>query len=440
MNEKDFDTIINSLRELSNFIYNLAQDEKQKKALRNERLFSFNSGRKSLFPAPTADELAIQRRRDRYLKELFADSKGLLPEQLPTDAGHKVDSQLNNVCNNTSGNLPKKKEISKMLMDITGVSINSTPRKDGRYQGYYMSNGKKCYVYGKTFEHVEKKLKSLLKQGLIDLNNERGLKTNTPTTFNAFATYYFEMFRKKKVAENTFKGDISRYKGHLLPYFKEKPLKKITPGECQELLDKLNAAGKHKTAEELHSLLQSIFKAAIAHSVLDKNPLDIVIKEVHEREHGKALSSEEIALLKERARGTYCEQSFMIYLYAGLRPNEIESVHIENGFIISINSKRKGKNKPPKYKRIPISVALAPYLNGELKLATPDHARRMFKFILPNHKLYDLRTTFNTRCEEAKIDDKARKFFMGHSLGKLDDAYTDFSDQFLIEELKKVSY
>lgn len=48
---------------------------------------------------------------------------------------------------------------SQMLFYITGVSINSKPRKDGRYQGYILRDGEKKYLYGKTPEEVAIKIK-----------------------------------------------------------------------------------------------------------------------------------------------------------------------------------------------------------------------------------------------------------------------------------------
>ena len=38
----------------------------------------------------------------------------------------------------------------QMLIDLPGVSINATPRKDGLFQGYAVRDGIKKYLYGKT--------------------------------------------------------------------------------------------------------------------------------------------------------------------------------------------------------------------------------------------------------------------------------------------------
>ncbi len=148
---------------------------------------------------------------------------------------------------------------------------------------------------------------------------------------------------------------------------------------------------------------------------------------------------EEHKLLSETA-GTRYQLLFAVALYTGLRPNEFKTARIEGAFIVAVNSKRK--SKMVEYKRIPITPMLRPYLENvdELHFVRLEYLRDKIKQILPQHILYDLRTTFNTRCTECGIADVARKTFMGHSLGKLDNAYTDLSDDFLIIEGEKLNY
>jgi len=85
---------------------------------------------------------------------------------------------------------------------------------------------------------------------------------------------------------------------------------------------------------------------------------------------------------------------------------------------------------------------LRPYLENitELKFCSQRVIHERFNKILPNHKLYDLRTTFYTRCQECNIAPAARDEFVGHSLGALGNAYTDLSDEFLITEGNKLNY
>ena len=69
---------------------------------------------------------------------------------------------------------------------------------------------------------------------------------------------------------------MNQYKNHLKPHFGNIPLKRITPKICQDLLDRLDEQGKGKTADDVHSLLNMIFKAAVKHNIIHSNPMDMV--------------------------------------------------------------------------------------------------------------------------------------------------------------------
>lgn len=261
-----------------------------------------------------------------------------------------------------------------------------------------------------------------------------------PSTFHEFATYYFENFRKRKVKPLTYENDLRRYNNHIKPAFGSTPLRRILPAQCQALIDGYLEKGQGKTADEVYSLLNVIFKMAIAHGIITLNPLAVVVKERHERQHGAALSKSEEKLLLEKFAGTPYQLLFAVALYTGLRPNEYSSARIEGGFIVAVNSKRKGGKV--EYKKIPVSPMLRPFLVNVHELHFPNLQciSKRFKKILPNHRLYDLRTTFYTRCQELGVADVARMEFVGHSLGTLGDTYTDLSDEFLIKEGEKLNY
>ena len=131
---------------------------------------------------------------------------------------------------------------------------------------------------------------------------------------------------------------------------------------------------------------------------------------------------------------------FAVGLYTGLRPNEYKTAIIEGDFIVANNSKRK--NGKVELKKIPITPMLKPYLEGvtDLTFVRLEAMRMKLKDILPYHKLYDLRTTFYTRCQECGVTEVAIKKFVGHTLGGLADTYTDLSDAFLLKESTKIDY
>ena len=202
----------------------------------------------------------------------------------------------------------------------------------------------------------------------------------------------------------------------------------------------MDGQGKGKTADDVHSLLNMIFKAAVKHNIIHSNPLDMVFHTKHEHKHGSALSKDEEKLLLKKTAGTPQQLMFAIALYTGMRPNEYATARLEGGFIKAINSKRK--NGKIEYKKIPVTPMLKPYVDGvdEIKFSSLRIMRDRFNKIFPTHKLYDLRTTFYTRCQECGVADVARDEFVGHSLGALGNAYTDLSDEFLIREANKLNY
>ena len=316
-----------------------------------------------------------------------------------------------------SENVPRGKLRAYIRERRRGNSINYEVRC--RMDGICISAG------GTTKEEARKRF-------IEKLNVVESGVTPTPTKFGEFIKFYFENFRKRKVVEQTYLRDVARVKKHVLPVLGEMCISAITPSICQNLIDGLSG----KTAEEVFSLLSQTFKCAIAHRIVPFSPLDTLLRPSHERKHGHALTKQEERQLLETS-GKYTE-SFAIALYTGMRPNEYETVRREGDLLIAKNSKRKGKKI--EYKRIPINPMLRPYISDSPKMATAQTLRKNFKKLFPDKILYDLRTTFNTRCVECKVDNAARKLMMGHSLWKLANAYTDVSDEFLITEANKIAY
>lgn len=263
---------------------------------------------------------------------------------------------------------------------------------------------------------------------------------NVPTAFEDFAEYYFEKFYKRRVCARTFQGEIGRYKKHIKPYFGSIQIKRITPEACQNLLDSISERGLGKTADEVKCILNGIFTCAIKHQILKFNPLDVIVHIQHERVTGLVFSkSEEFQLLQATA-GTPYQLMFAVVLYTGLRPNEYATAQIDGQFIVAVNSKQKNGKKA--FKKIPITPMLRPYFVDvdELHFYKRETLSDKLHTVFKNHTLKDLRKTFNTRCQECGVADVARKLFMGHSLGVLNNTYTSVSDEFLLNEGEKLNY
>ena len=339
------------------------------------------------------------------------------------------------------------KEISSMPKTFRkefrteGCTAHVRKRRSGKnnwnYEIRYRRNGYNITVSSNYLDEAKRKF--IEKLHYIDKHGTE--KENTvPSTIDAFSMYFFENFHKRKVAQSTYRIALNQYKNHVLPHFGDMPIKKITPKKCQELLDKIDASGISRTTDDIFSMLNVIFKAAVKHALIEHNPMDMVFHKKHEREHGTALSKDEEKKLLDSMKGTPYELMFAVALYTGMRPNEYKTAKIEGKFIVARNSKRKGGKI--EYKKIPIHPMLSPYLQGvdELKFCNEDTLRDKFRKLFPERRLYDLRTTFYTRCQECGVSPVARDTFVGHSLGELGNTYTDLSDEFLYAEGQKIKY
>ena len=322
-----------------------------------------------------------------------------------------------------------------------GCTAHVRKRRSGKnnwnYEIRYRRNGYNITVSSNYLDEAKRKF--IEKLHYIDKHGTE--KENTvPSTIDAFSMYFFENFHKRKVAQSTYRIALNQYKNHVLPHFGDMPIKKITPKKCQELLDKIDASGISRTADDIFSMLNVIFKAAVKHALIEHNPMDMVFHKKHEREHGTALTKDEERKLLDSMKGTPYELMFAVALYTGMRPNEYKTAKIEGKFIVARNSKRKGGKI--EYKKIPIHPMLSPYMQGveELKFCNEDTLRDKFRKLFPERRLYDLRTTFYTRCQECGVSPVARDTFVGHSLGELGNTYTDLSDEFLYAEGQKIKY
>ena len=312
------------------------------------------------------------------------------------------------------------------------LRTKKTGKNSISYEIRFRCDGYNVSASGKTIELAKQNMLEKLKTAkpVIKIGNK-----NIPTTFNTFANYYFENFRREKVTKKTMENDLSRYNKYLKPFFQEKDISKITPLDCKTLLNTVKDKGK--TCDELHSLLNLIFKCAINHNIITINPLNMVLHIKHEKEHGKALTKDEEKLLLNSIKNNDTKSLIALLLYTGIRPNELETARKEKQFIIAINSKRK--NGKIEYKKIPICNKLKPFIIEIPKERDLKIIRKEFNTILPNHRLYDLRTTFYTRCQELSVEPTARNLFVGHSLGVLGNTYTDISDEYLLKEGEKLN-
>jgi len=188
-----------------------------------------------------------------------------------------------------------------------------------------------------------------------------------------------------------------------------------------------------------------IFQYAKDNHSITQNPRNAVFLPKRESQNVVAQTKQEEREFLNNLKGSKFELCFAIALYTGIRPNEYTSVEIDTKkqFIIAKNSKLKKKRDGEiVYKKIPITPMLRPYVENQpnIMMYTAKYLRKYYSEFIENHILYDLRTTFYSRCKECHVEEYALKAFMGHSLKSVDKAYTDLSDEYLLAEGNKICY
>lgn len=337
-----------------------------------------------------------------------------------------------------------EKEISQMpknvrkLMRVGGYTVHARKRQTGRYKHSieirYHKNGYNISVSATTEEEVKRRFL----EKIAEVIPQNDYSFAVPTNFHEFAMYWFEHFHKRKVTEGTYKKNLDTYNRDIKEKFGSLKISAVAPLRIQMFLD--GYSDKERTAETLYGLFNQIFTCAVKHGIIKLNPLGMCFYKKHERIHGRAIpKGSERKVLNAYANTPY-QVEFAIAFYTGLRPNEYATATIDGKFIKARNSKRKGGKV--EYKRIPISPMLQPYIASieTLVMHAPCTLAKRFKAILPEYKLYDMRTTFQTRCTECGISDVAIGLFMGNTIGALKETYTDLSDEYLLQEGEKLNY
>lgn len=177
--------------------------------------------------------------------------------------------------------------------------------------------------------------------------------------------------------------------------------------------------------------------------LITDNPMQFVKIPKHQRENGKALTLAEIAEFIKACENSPYQRLFMLYLYTGIRRNELHSAVIDENFITVASGKCRTGQKQ-QYRKIPIAAGLRAYLpifSEELQTAN-DVLTGNFKKLCSAHHLYDLRHTFTTRAQESGISKTLVDVWTGHKDNRdmTASVYTHFSDEFQIREIAKLDY
>ena len=328
----------------------------------------------------------------------------------------------------------------------------------GVYEAHYRRDGFKVFACAKNFDGMRKKFISKL---LEQMNGEIPLpaspkrkETAASVHFNArFADYMNEWLeiKRKTCKESTCKEYERLCATNLLPAFGELPIANITRQALQQYLFQFIDEGKHRTAEKLHQILCCVFDLA-CEDLHILSPMKKIVLPYHEPKKGSALTKEE-----EKALVDFCiehkdneaSSALLVLLYFGLRRSELKTISVENEMLTCITSKTKmGRSEVKRsIPFTPVFKRVLPYVDFEkAKHTNVNTIYTTFKRLLPNHHTHELRYNFITRAKEAGCNLEAVMLWAGHSFDKdvkssaVDRGYTDYSQEYLVQEAQKINY
>ncbi len=307
-------------------------------------------------------------------------------------------------------------------------------RKDGRFEGRYMQDGKQRSVYAHTYDDCYKKLTVA-----IELRDKA---VSTDFTLIGWLNEFITVYKQNKVAEETYKQMQRNIRLHIAPNISNDiKLSDVKPIDLQKLLISIPAI---RTRESVHNLLTGALRQAVAERLIDYNPMLAVERVKAKREKGMSLTVEEQTEFMSAIRGSNLEYYFLFCLYTGCRRSEALAVRHEDidetKRIIHIH----GTKTELSDRVIPLFDTTSKILSelpasGKLFDFKSDYVTKQFKLFCPNHTLHDLRHTFATRALEAGVPIKVVQTWLGHSeISTTADIYSDVTKELSLSEAAKL--
>lgn len=360
-------------------------------------------------------------------------------------------------------NLPKKKkkcvstlihftqkEISKMAKTFkkefigNGLAAHVLKRDLYKKAVYYIiryrRNGYEIQVGATTLEEAKGKFLEATRAENIEKyrKKEKRAKKNT----FLFVTQEWLEFKKDKLNARTHKNYESYCQRYLYPVLGDMDISVIKTIDINGIMTKVEG----RVYEDLRVVLNSVFKYALASGVITHNPMLLIPFKKAERNNRRAMTEDEVKkMIKRLNLPEYSDykRTFLILLFFGLRPCELEDARFEGDFLIARNAKRK--NGKIEYKKIPICRQARQMLdlNAPVEaLHRTDVLNRIFKRIMEDEEVtqYFLRHTFATVCQQYVRPDIV-DIWMGDSSERLvGRVYTHFPDKFMIEQMQNVVF
>ena len=251
-------------------------------------------------------------------------------------------------------------------------------------------------------------------------------------------------YKKGKIAYQTWQGYCTYSKRYLTDELRSKAITDVRTADVDVLMRQF--ADNPRMYEDVRTVVNQIFKYAIASGIITHNPVTLIPFKRAERKKREALTDEQIKAFLKRIRAPRYDvirQAAYVFYFFGIRPCELdEEARFENGFFICRNRKRKGGKI--EYKKIPVPKQAQGLIDFDKPIVPPLSYDRwldlMEEALGDGLTPYNLRHTFASTCAEAcrlEIVD----VWMGDSPERLvGKVYVHFKDDFMKNQMNNVVF
>lgn len=306
------------------------------------------------------------------------------------------------------------------------------------YEIRYRRNGYNISVSNKDI----KKAKELFVAATHNLELYKKSALNK-LKFSTITSEWLE-YKKNKIAFQTWQGYGSNIKKYFTDELCNRQITDIRTIDVDRFMRQFEE--NPRGYEDMRTVLNQIFKYAIASGIIVHNPVTLVPFKRAERKARDRLSDIQILAFLQRLKEPRFDRvrqlAYVLYFF-GLRPCEIDDeTRFENGFLICRNRKRK--NGKIEYKKIPVPEQAQGLIDFNLPIEPQlsyDRWLDLLKEALSDKLTpYNLRHTFASICAE-HVREEVVDIWMGDSPERLiGRTYIHYSDDFLKSEMNKVKF
>lgn len=217
------------------------------------------------------------------------------------------------------------------------MAKNYTKRADGIYSAYIVvgknEKGKQArkYVYASTTKELDEKLTSLkvMYHKGIELNNDNA-------TFKEIGDKWYQVL-KPTLEYNTQQSTERILRLHVYPTLGYVPIKMLKAYQIQELINTKVKDGLTDTIRKMVNYIKSILNFAMENEFIYKNVASNLKVPKFKSKEKHPLTDFERSVIENTAKTHKCGDMIMIFLYTGIRREELiplEKSQIKNNFIL----------------------------------------------------------------------------------------------------------